>query len=785
MKVFSKKSIISILIILLISVNLHSFACGYYPYENEFRICSFDANFFNFKELNAFSLQSDYLNGDISTEQYNWKQNIDQWYQYCNSKKIKKDDIYNALYSHQTLDVKVNTFIKYIRENRKEAYKYLKELLYLEPDAHKFKSDKRQVFREKWDAFSKNDNYYYGYNSSASVSIELELTEVLGNIKNCKDKFILKRWAYQAVVAAYYQSKPLIVKELFEKYFSRINRSWIDNSAQHYYALVSENKNELMLECVIHGFDKLARNIELLTYTKDFDDKFAGKLNDTTRSYYYFVKCVREYGRGLPYLKKIYQLNPTNKYLDFLLNREINKIENCLLRPVIVSNNEYFLFQKDDAETALNNYKNDLAYTAEFLAFVKKIKKKSLFHDIVVTYTEYLLKKNTHSFNPEKYKHIPNQYLQARIIDFLINFEEKSASGQYKDDLVYIFKNAELIDKDESYSSMYWDDSWQHNKVYMRQQLGRNLGFFMTRYAKHRSEGFLLTAKSQFPQNEWYPFYGQSIYINLYEKASIDDCTKILSILEQRSNDKYIKFLQSDEINHEKIHYCNDFTVSPEGSYDTIKILDIIAQKYVCQEKFNQAIAVYKRFPKQYWHKTCQEMPFVLNMYNATNPFGNYNISFFNKLTFLQQLVDYLRILQKNPNNPLINFYVANAYYSMSQAGCFWYIACPYNSCESFDEARESKFFNKSALHFEKVIKYSRDEKITSASLMALNWMGQLNQKELNKSKFGLYRNVISNCDLYTDYLQALSSSFQSTIHIKPTKALLIKFRNSKWADNN
>jgi hypothetical protein len=776
MKVFLKRILSSCLFLL---AHFYSLGCVYSPYENEFRITSFDANFINFRELNAFCFNSDYLNEDISEEKYNWSQNIDQWYNYCQSPTVKKEDIYHALYGGKPVDVKYNTFINYIQKNKKEAYRYLQELL--NPSGKNFTPDKRTVFKERWDAFATQKHYYYSDSYAFdAASIEFTVPHVLNNITNCKDSFVAKRWAYQGVVYAYYQGHHKVVKDLFEKYFTRKNRTWIDNSAQHYYALVSENSKALMLECIIHGYDKMTRNLELLKYAEGFNENFAMSLDDTTRSYYYFVKGVREYGRGLSHLKNIYRLNPKNKYFDFLINREVNKIENWLLSPSVISEKGYFSDQQE-RESVRNNYYNDVLYTKEFLEFMKSINKKTLFHEIAIAYTEYLLGIKNSQFNPEKYRNKNSQYVQAKIVDFLINFDKKSASGEYKKDLIYIFNHVDSIDREKPVFGRdgYGDyNDYQESIKYMRQQLARNLGIFIMKRKKHKAEGFLLTGKSMLPQNQWSPFFGQSIYVNIYDKAYIDDCIEILKILSIKRPDEYIRFLQKDEMHHEKIHYCNDFKGSQEGTYDTIKIQDILGQKYVSEEKFEKALEVYKRFPSQYWENACEEMPFVVNINQSRTPFGYKDMTYFNKLTFLEQLVDYLKILKKNPNDALINYYVANAYYSVSLSGCFWYIACPYNNSENFNEARESFFFDKATYHFEKVLKNSNNESIVSASIICLNWMGKLNQKALNNKTYKIYQDMRGNCDLYAQYLHNLSNSYRSTVNVKSIKSPLVKFRD-------
>jgi hypothetical protein len=747
--------------------------CGYSPYQEWFRVTCFDSNFLNFEELNAFTLTTDYFNGPVMNEQYQWRQNIDQWYEYCSDKSVRREDIRIALYDNGNADVQTNPFVRFLKENKPEAYTYMRELLLFGDSKDDETADER--FRKNWLDFSDPDSYYWGEGGYAR-SFEFHWPRVEANLNACNDPFIKKRWAYQALVSAFYQDRPEKIKELFGKYFTRENRTWIDNSAQHYFAQVSPNCQELLLECVIHGYDKQFRNIDLINGMSKDNEQWVQALPDTTKSYYYFVKGLREFGRGLPYLKKVYELNRSNRYLDFLINREVNKIEDWLLASQVISTKEYFESYnwEEDEESNLGS---DKRYAAEVLSFVRSIKSKSLFRDMVVVYLESLLGKGTSKFNPELYKNEENQYVQARILDFLINFKKKSSTGEYRKDLLYIFENVDKIDRNKIDYYWYYNEEEEFPSRFMRQQVARRLGAFMTGFKEHRIEGFLLSAKSTFPQNDSGPFYGGTPYINLYEHAEPEECVQLAQIIMSDSDDEYWTFLKKDEMNHFKIHYCSSYRGSPKGQYDAIKILDIAAQKYVSRFQYEEALKVYEKFPKEYWESTCEEMPFIVNVHNPRGPVPVTEAGYFNKLAFLKQFIEYKKQLEKNPKDAILNFYVANAYLSMSKLGCLWYIACPYNSIDIYEEERQSQFTKKAVEHYNRLVKFSGDAELKSASLLALHWLGKLNQAELNRNDHALYKEVLWNCDRYQNYLSSATKSFTSVYAWGQEKRILRKFQ--------
>ena len=771
MKIFLKP-INSLLVILLIVTN--SFSCGYYPMLEEYRISNFDSNLLNFSNLNAFCFTKEYLNeGYNSGESYNFDQNINQWYVYCNH-EVSKNVIRKALFELDT--IAENSVLNILKKNKKnEAHLYLTKLLRngfaFAQNAKKVKVNSRIAFESKWDFFEKNDSYQQP--QKITIQSVLDAVKIKKEIGNIKDPFVRKRYAYQAIIEAYYKSDITLVHDLFNQYFKTNNKTWLDNSAQHYFALVSKNTQELLLDCFIHGFDKQKRNIELLYYSDSFDEKFASRLNDTTRSYYYTIKNLKNYGRGLDNLKKIQQLNPKNRYFDFLVNREINKIEDWLLVSKLYKEDCYQENECEEEDANFINYTNDKKYAMEFLQYIHKIKivrKNQLFYELVELYLKHLLDLPTNNFDPEKYKKVQNQYIQARLIDFYVNFDKKIADKSYQKDILFLYKNAQKMDKlrFEKNNVEYCYDENKESCVYMRMQMARNMGAFMTQFPKVAAEGFLLEAKSYLPHNQHYPFFGQNLYLNLYSRASNKTVLETVGIIESKSKSDYHSFITQNTNDVYAEHYLYKTPSNTvKGKYDIWKLYDVLAQKLVCVGKFEQALSVYKKFPKVYWQDVFGENPFNLNFYNLGNPLPSTKKAF-NKLTFLEQLIHFQKQHKQNPKDPYLNYYLGNAYFSMTSSGGMWYMSKPFNFSSNRYGESKNKDITPFIQHYKNAIKYSKSKDLTATASFALKYSGTLPKNFLNQSQQEILESAAIRCDIYNLYLSNLQTDLEKKMRYLP-----------------
>jgi hypothetical protein len=786
MRIFLKNSLLIIASLSAIS----GFSCSDYPSNDAFRSTNFDANFLNYQVLSKFIYDLQIYNGGFQKENYRFDQNIEQWYNYCN-KKVSKKDIYNTLYHHLDSNaLKSNSFHIYLQKN-KEASQYLSYLIGTNKNRYTDPKESKQDFEKQWNNFSDvefNYNYYSEYEQKRTDP-ELCLPRVLGHINSCKDSFIRQRYAYQALVDAFYMEDSAQVNALFSKYFNTKNKTWLENSAQHYYALRGnhQQRNKLLLNCIINGFDKMARNIVLLNDDKKFNQSFANQLNDTTRSYYYFVKSVRNSGRSLSDLQELYKLNPNNKYLNFLINRELNKIEQWLgEEDLIVFDPKGNKTITTEMKQLLFNLDNDKKYAQKFLSFLETIQrnsKNSLFLDISKTYISYLLNKPTIDFNPENYKKEQNQYVQARIINLFLNFDKRVKDGGYQNELVYILENAHLINKREE-EYRWWSD--EKEPVYMKEQLARTFAKKLMEYPQKRGEAFLLSGSSELIQESY--SYHSNLYHDIFYYANHTDIDLIMSEIRNKNKSSFEKIICTNESNY-SYHYVFGYNGHKNleeisTNYDTLKILDIKAMKYVQKDELESALKIYNTFPAWYWDKYFFDNPFLLDI-GHTNNYDKADKTAYTKKEFLEQFIAYKNQLKKEPTNDLLNYYLANAYFSLTVNGKNWYMTqLGYSNSEIEDKQSEVMNFsqdiyeNKALPLYKNVLKNTKNNNLRAITLMVLAHQSENELKNLPNTDKEILKTVYGNCDLYEQYLSVFQTNYKPTISMPDRKKTLVGFMN-------
>ena len=206
--------------------------------------------------------------------------------------------------------------------------------------------------------------------------------------------------------------------------------------------------------------------------------------------------------------------------------------------------------------------------------------------------------------------------------------------------------------------------------------------------------------------------------------------------------------------------------------------------KYIQQDKLVEALKIYESFPEDYWNTYFQDNPFLLDIGNTHNH-RNIDKVAYNKKEFLKQLIHYKQALRKTPNDPLLNYYIANGYYALTINGKFWYMVASgysyYTQEENINKSDvDSKFFYfKRALpYYLNVIKYSKDSKLRVLALMIVYRSSPEFVKGISASDKTLLDEVNGNCDLYGQYVNHFENQYKPTIVIKQSSKVLKGFVN-------
>lgn len=742
MNMFLRKILLSLLICLS---GFQAFNCGWGPDSHDMRVCNFMQDLPRFAALNNFVFTYSYYNGDLGSYMGDYTQNINQWHSYLGDSSVKKSDIYEVLYlmnkddydRHQNVNLENNTFLKAIKAN-KAAFEYL----------HMIKHRSEATFKSTWDEFAEGYGNFYG-----DATVDAKTCDSL--FKRCKDPYLKKRYAYQLLVCNFYGNDTTVLQELYNTYFQDTQKDWLDYSAQYYYAFAHEKHDSLWLDCFMYGADKTFSTAREIYSSENFAQRLHTEKDPTKLSYLMVIKALRDPGRSMPALQKIQQLDPNNRYMDFLITREINKIEDWILTPQVGGFESYVansLYEENANYGKVNNWHDDLRYAHHFATFLNELphsNESKLFRALAKVYINAIAENKISQqafLNVDEFEKGSSYYLQAKFLNLVIQLKTGKVSPHIEAEILELLQ---LSDKDK----------------YFKYQFIRTLSQFMLANDALRAKGFLLMAQGRLPKHIPKVYVDYTFYTDIFENATVQDLTQIVALIRKKDKTPFEVFI-TKPVKDFYYHYYNDEEdddIRYSAPIDTLKILDIMAIKHIQKDQLEPALQVYNTFPKEYWLNHYFDDPFTFDISDGHNH-QKRDKAGYTKKAFLEKLISYKQQLMLQPTDPLLNYYVGNAYMSLTYYGKNWYMYDNYLSghdeCVIDNTPKGQNYYGcaKAIACYKTGLQYAKDDKLKILLSFNLAYCLEQTQKKpfeksLSSSASVFYEMVKTNCDLYEDYL--------------------------------
>lgn len=351
-------------------------ACGFYPWGEEVRFCYLKPKYFNFDSgYNYFNYTSDWY--DYSAYKYNedtgyddagiiyYDPNVALWEHYCNN-KVDKENINQAIYKLGISDISKlskNSMLRYLYAKKNhEAISYIL-----------FAKKCEQYTWNNTDPWEKNENKDLG-------SVSLLIREAGVRASKIKDGELKKRYLFLKTRLSFYYGRDEDITDIYNQYF----RDTTDKDLIYYWVMfyyTQTLRNPAEQNCfaaqvfanapdrrfvVRSNYDRSIPVEEALQFAKSKEE--AANI--------WLLHGVRITGEGIAYLVNMHKNNPSSKGLEFMLVREINKLEDWILTP------QYSLFEpstrsdyweNNNAERILERVKIDRKYAGEVLAFINGV----------------------------------------------------------------------------------------------------------------------------------------------------------------------------------------------------------------------------------------------------------------------------------------------------------------------------------------------------------------------------------------------------------------------------
>lgn len=752
----------SLLVIFPLQIALN---CVDYPSTDQIRVVHFFKDIFEFNDLYRFIYETEHLEYRSGFHQKQLSEadliNVQEWKAKLHNKEITDKDIITFLYElhpatywkHQAEWDLNNRFLHTAKTRFPEIYTYL------------------QLLKETESAIGGYSSP--GWDDDHGAWKDLDIQNRTQKLLNAtEDDFLKRRYAYKLICLAFYDSywsaetgaapsaSVAELQQLFVKYFENGPKDWLYYSALHYYGQVTAG--DYLLESYMYGKDKRARTATIISR------KYLSKIVTTGSDLKKRAACLgiislTNPGRNLRNLKQIYAYDTDNRDFNFLVTREVNKLENWLWTKKISDLNldDYYYYDGEQRQYLLN-FKSDYAYSAEVLMFLKQAyynpritEENKLFLSMTIGYIEILrgnMKDANHILVQDMNQYESDRYkLQAKVIITLMSMYTKGADVRFETDLLALLREVRSMRTLDT-PDLYYE------------QLIRTIAEYYKSVPALRARGFLLNSRNGLVRN------GTCDYMNeVYNNASVADIDHMFAIIKKKDKNAFEKFITAG-VSDIDWYYDEDLQGKEQLTpLDTMRFIDYKGMMLMRENKLEEALTVYSKLSDS----TLKGEPFN---YISDDVFifrykhaGEYR---YTKKTFLAQLIKYKKALNANPNDPLINYYVGNAYLNMTIYGNAWPMLSNYISSGTPDKEYATRI-NHHYIHgdwaipyFEKALANAKDPKLKVLIQINLGYIRSLHitdkKKEIqvlkklcvNKHEQEMLLEVHSNCDLYYDYIK-------------------------------
>lgn len=335
----------------------------------------------------SFFYSADYLNGYKNNRNGSDRdRNCKEWAAYLGN-GMTATDVKAFLYP-TSLDDVLNAIAEATENQRFGENLFLKTVL---------KPEKKAVldylvFAKKYEYFSSQPSLDPWANSweishDGGVSEKQKLKQAaLDLLPTLKDPWLRRRYAYQLMLMHRYDGERAAFDKIYSEYFENDRSTVLSDWALHHKAAMVDDP-ALSSYLYAMSFDRCPEK-DIASY-QNFDKKLLNRAlvfskNDHERAAVLALFEIKNPGRSLANLQKIYSFDPANRFIPLLLVREVNKLEDWLLTDEITGmgtakypgDNDESRWEWSEEQweqyRQLNKQK-DQAYLAELRNFTQKM----------------------------------------------------------------------------------------------------------------------------------------------------------------------------------------------------------------------------------------------------------------------------------------------------------------------------------------------------------------------------------------------------------------------------
>jgi hypothetical protein len=588
--------------------------------------------------------------------------NVNEWYKYMNGKADKKD-IYDVLYSTDPLvfsatatnlqvnpQLAANTFYKQLQlPANKKAMHYM---LY----AKQVEQSQSWTEEDPWEA------------TDYIADRDLELNENEGLEAELKgDNFLLLRYYFQVLKTSY--MIPGMEDFYSNKFLAVPVNSVVKNWGAYYYALnvcMHGDKiqgNFLLAKAFSLSAEKKAASYRHYETAKTKEVlKFAKTAKD--RADVYALSAIETYGPCLSDIKRLYANNPKHNAFEFVLLREINKVEDWILTPRYTQLDASVGRWYWDEKPPINGkaYLDSLAAFVQLCADEGKVKNKAFINAALA-----------HLYWMSGNRELAAKYIHTAEV---LNGNNKELKPQLNLTQILIAAADTITVKQENSFARQIQEiekglDYLHEQHTAISQLALALSY------NYKKQGQPVRAALCRLKYNWYETYpnipiaiyydiDSSIYTYLQENASGYTAERLYYCMAQPNKSAFEKVMTAGmELKGNRMW----------------QVLDVAGSNYLRDGQYANALKMFEKIPASYWNTGpyaerysyyLNENPFKAKLFsnhgkNEINKGKKYN-----KYTFCKELVGLKKEVDEHPKDAALLIKYANALYNTTFFGNSW-----------------------------------------------------------------------------------------------------------------
>lgn len=645
-------------------------ACGWGDDAETLRLALFRAQTDGMAKFSPFFYTQKYFNeSGVSGIKDKWR-NCGEWQQKLGS-SVTLEDIYKLQYEtepeafqlavqNNTLATvfKGNTFIKSLLLPKNKAlldyFTFAKQL-----EFYYSGMDSRY---ESWEDAGPRD--YWDYNS---VDREEGVKEALlagarKKLEQATDKFLQQRYAYMLVR----YGNPKDVVTLYDRYFGTGNNSILEAWVLLFKAYVTEDKaeqNYYLSRCFDLCDDKVLAAMQWFNL-RDVEGALKYAKNNHERAVILAMDAMRNPGRALQGIEKVNGLLPGSNYVELLIAREINKLEDWVFFHKMNGNapDIYSDFLSEEyIKARTDNFNSDMAYLHELKGYLEKIYPKANggSKDYLASCLAHLSFMADDIADGYKYanaisSNAPESIKAQKAVELaLVTAKQGKLNDTKVQQQLYEVINQLYVlnQKDFSYSKNLYTLlrllSAEYNKAGDMATAG--LLFLKAENFKSTADGLGWGEEQETPN------YG---HIGYFDRcATLKDMDNLIALVASKSKTPFQKFI------------CQGTT-----SYDINLYLDLQGTIAFRQNNLELAYNIFSKIPDSYYKKG-----YLTAGYFNEDPYYPWVLDYaltkserdkkydFNKARFVKQLME---LSAKSDAESYLK--LGHAYYNLSYAGSYW-----------------------------------------------------------------------------------------------------------------